>query len=93
MAASIIVMATELLSYPFEALQRCVEYICNIPGLLKEKQTKICSSVLLWCLGTFCSSGTFCDALLSVGLVRSFALQAFEARYTEACEGALRVPR
>ena len=93
MAASIIVMGTELISYAFEALQRCVKYIRDIPGLLKKKPAEMYSSVLLWCLGTFCSSGTLCDALLSVGLVRSFALQALEARYTEACENAFRVPR
>ena len=62
----------------------------DLPAFLLKKEAEICSYILLWILGTF---KDLQDALLSVGLIRTYALHVLEGRVTEACNDALRLPR
>ena len=58
--------------------------------MLLKKEAEICSYILLWILGTF---KDLQDALLSVSMIRAYALHVLEGRVDEACKDALRLPR
>ena len=79
-----------LIGHPYETLQQCIAIIVSLPETLVKKVAEICISALLWVLGTF---KDLQDALLAIGVIRSYALAAFERRYFEVCTDALRKPR
>ena len=64
--------------------------IRKLPALLLKKEAEICAYILLWILGTF---KDLQDALLSVSLIRAYALHVLEGQVDEACKDALRLPR
>lgn len=70
----------------FEACQSLIAYVINIPATLAKKQAE----VFLWILGTF---RDLQDALLAVGLIRTYALHVLEQHCAEAITDALCVPR
>lgn len=74
----------------YETTQRWIAFIISLPDILIDKVAEICISALLWVLGTF---RDLQDALLAVGLIRSYALAALEKRYFEVCADVLRKPR
>ncbi len=79
-----------LIGYPSETLKRCITFFLSLPEILLKKEAEIVLSALLWILITF---KDLQDALLAVGLIRSWALAAFERQYSEVCGDALRKPR
>ena len=87
---SLTLLARRVFYSPYDMYQQCIDLVFSLPKILMRKEAEICSSALLWILGTF---KDLQDALLAVTLIRSYALAAFEKRYFEVCMGALRKPR
>ena len=65
-------------------------FIVSLPETLVKEEVNICTSALLWVLGTFTDLQ---DALLALSPIRAFALAAFERQYLEVCRDALHKPR
>ena len=90
MLVSLPASARELAAQVFGLCWLWLANIREFPAFLLKREAEICSDILLWILGTF---KDLQDALLSVSLIRAYALHVLEGRVTEACKDALRLPR
>ena len=88
--ASLTLLVRRVCCSPYETYQQCITFVFSLPKILVNKEAELCTSALLWVLGTF---KDLQDALLAVALIRSCALSAFEKRYLEVCVDALHRPR